>query len=57
MLRHRDQTGASFLVVEQKVREVLKAADRVCVLRRGTVSFWGPAAELADDDTLRSVFL
>ena len=34
--------GASVLVVEQKVREVLKIADRVYVLRNGRVSFSGP---------------
>ncbi|MBI4515449.1 MAG: hypothetical protein HY699_06510 [Deltaproteobacteria bacterium] len=44
-------------IVEQKVREVLKIADRVCVLRNGRVSFTGPAAALHDDTKLREVYL
>jgi branched-chain amino acid transport system ATP-binding protein len=45
------------LIVEQKVREVLKVADRVYVLRNGRVSFSGPAADLHDDAKLREVYL
>jgi ABC-type branched-subunit amino acid transport system ATPase component len=33
------------IIVEQKVREVLKIADRVYVLRNGRVSFTGPATD------------
>ncbi len=47
----------SVLIVEQKVREVLRIADQVYVLRNGAVSFHGAAAELSDDDRLRSVYL
>ena len=43
------------LVVEQKVREVLKIAHRVYVLRNGEVSFEG-TAEALDDATLREVY-
>jgi branched-chain amino acid transport system ATP-binding protein len=49
--------GVTVLIVEQKVREVLKIADRVVVLRTGRVSFSGPAKELEDDAKLRDVFL
>lgn len=49
--------GVTVLIVEQKVREVLKIADRVVVLRTGRVSFDGPATELADDRKLKDVFL
>lgn len=45
------------MIVEQKVREVLKIAQRVYVLRNGTVSFAGAAAELQDDKKLREVYL
>lgn len=45
------------LIVEQKVREVLKIAQRVYVLRNGAVSFSGPTAELADEKKLREVYL
>ncbi len=44
-------------IVERKVREVLKIADRVYVLRNGRVSFSGAAAELHDDAKLREVYL
>ena len=48
--------GVAVLIVEQKVREVLKIAHRVYVLRNGTVSFSGPTA-LLDDTRLRQVYL
>ena len=47
----------AILIVEQKVREVLKIADRVYVLRNGRVSFTGLAADLHDDAKLRQVYL
>lgn len=49
--------GVTVLIVEQKVREVLKIAHQVYVLRNGLVSFTGPAAELKDDTKLREVYL
>jgi ABC-type branched-subunit amino acid transport system ATPase component len=59
-LRHvadlnRDR-GATVLIVEQKVREVLKMAGRVYVLRTGSIAFSGSTGTL-DDDTLRRVYL
>lgn len=50
-------SGMTVLIVEQKVREVLKIAHRVYVLRTGRVSFTGPAEELKDDTKLREVYL
>jgi len=50
-------SGVTVLIVEQKVREVLKIAQRVCVLRNGEVSFTGPAADLQDDQRLKQVYL
>lgn len=48
----------AILIVEQKVRDVLDIADRVYALRRGTVTYDGPAHLLAtDDQRLRDVFL
>lgn len=49
--------GVTVLIVEQKVREVLKIADRAVVLRTGRVSFSGLARDLKDDTKLRDVFL
>ncbi len=49
--------GVSVLVVEQKVREVIRIAERVHVLRHGRVAFTGPADSLRDDATLRKVYL
>ena len=49
--------GVTVLIVEQKVREVLKIAARVVVLRNGRVSFTGPAKQLKDDGKLREVYL
>ena len=50
-------SGATVLIVEQKVREVLKIAHRVYVLRNGQVSFTGPAEALKEDAKLREVYL
>lgn len=49
--------GTAVLIVEQKVREVLKIADRVHVLKNGRVSYSGPAEFLRDESKLREVFL
>ena len=49
--------GAAVLIVEQKVREVLKIAQRVYVLRNGQVSFSGPADSLKDEAALREIYL
>ncbi len=50
-------SGVTVLIVEQKVREVLKIAHRVYVLRTGRVSFAGPAEQLKDDRRLKKVYL
>ncbi len=49
-------SGVTVLIVEQKVREVLKIAGRVYVLRTGSIAFSGATSTL-DDDTLRRVYL
>jgi len=48
--------GVTVLIVEQKVREVLKISDRVYVLRNGRVAFEGCTSAL-DDAKLRQVYL
>ena len=48
--------GTSILLVEQKVREVLKIANRVYVLRHGQVAFTGATSAL-NDEKLREVYL
>lgn len=50
-------SGVAVLIVEQKVREVLKIADRVHVFRNGRVSFSGLATSLTDEKRLREVYL
>ena len=50
------ESGVAILIVEQKVREVLKIAHRVYVLRNGLVTFSGPTDTL-DDAKLREVYL
>jgi ABC-type branched-subunit amino acid transport system ATPase component len=55
MLSH--EFGVASLIVEQKVREVLKVSTRVFVLRQGTVSFSGKSELLQDDAKLRQFYL
>jgi hypothetical protein len=50
-------SGAGVLIVEQKVREIVKIAQRVYVLRNGSVSFSGSAESLQDEKKLRDVNL
>ena len=49
--------GTAILIIEQRVRQVLKVADRVYVMKNGQVSFYGRAAEIADEAALRAVYL
>jgi ABC-type branched-subunit amino acid transport system ATPase component len=49
-------SGVAVLIVEQKVREVLKIARRVYVLRNGLVSFSG-STDTLDDSKLRQVYI
>lgn len=53
----REKSATTIVIVEQKVREVLKIADRVYVLRNGCVSYCGSSASLEDDSKLREVYL
>jgi ABC-type branched-subunit amino acid transport system ATPase component len=43
--------------VERKVREVLKIAHRVCVLRNGSASFTGSIEQLKEVARLKEVYL
>lgn len=51
------ERGVTILIVEQKVRDVLKIAQRVYVLRSGQVSYTGSAESLRDEATLRMAYL
>jgi branched-chain amino acid transport system ATP-binding protein len=51
------ESNRSILIVEQKVREVLKIAQRVYVLRNGHVSFSGTSDLLLDEAKLREIYL
>lgn len=53
----REESTTAFLIVEQKVREVLKISDRVYVLRNGKVSYSGEAGVLRDERLLQSAYL
>ncbi len=50
-------SGTAVLIVEQKVREVLRIARRVFVVKRGIVSFSALTDNLVDEETLRDVYL
>ena len=52
-IRRLKAEGVSVLVVEQNVRSALEVADRVYVMRLGTIVHAGPAAALCDDQALR----
>jgi ABC-type branched-subunit amino acid transport system ATPase component len=52
----KKNSDISVIIVEQKVRLVLKIAQKVCIVRNGQISFWGSAASL-DEDKLSKAFL
>lgn len=49
--------GTTILIVEQKVREVLKIADLVYALRMGKIVFNGTPEEIQQGDNLKQIFL
>ena len=49
--------GTTILIVEQKVREVMRIANRIYALRMGEVCFIGTPQELQQGDTMRRIFL
>jgi branched-chain amino acid transport system ATP-binding protein len=50
-------TDIAVLIVEQKVREVLKICQRVYGLKLGKVEYTGSPEEMLQDFQLRKVFL
>lgn len=54
--RIASERKVGFLIVEQRVREVLAISDRTYVLRRGRVVFGGRTEQLSEGE-LRNVFL
>ena len=52
------KTGVSILIVEQKVREVLRICDKVYAIKLGKIAFEGPPDELVKDEhRLKQLFL
>lgn len=50
-------TGVSFVVVEHDFRELLTVLDQALVMRRGEVTFYGPARDLCNEALLADVYL
>ena len=57
ILEINKDTGIAVLIVEQKVREVLKISHRVYGLKLGKVEYVGKPDEMIQDAQLRRVFL
>ncbi|MFA6424737.1 MAG: ABC transporter ATP-binding protein [Phycisphaerae bacterium] len=57
ILEINKNTGMAVLIVEQKVREVLKISHRVYGLKLGKVEFAGLPEEIMHSEQLRRVFL
>jgi branched-chain amino acid transport system ATP-binding protein len=57
LLRMRDETGLTVLLVEQNARSALSIADRAVVLNLGTIAIDKDARQLAGDDQLRHAYL
>jgi branched-chain amino acid transport system ATP-binding protein len=51
------EEGVTILLVEQNVKLALQLADRAYVLRTGTITLTGSAAELRDDERVANAYL
>jgi branched-chain amino acid transport system ATP-binding protein len=51
------ELGTTILIVEQKVREVLRIATHVYALRMGEIVFSGTPAEVQQGETMKKIFL
>ena len=49
--------GITILIVEQKVRELLRIVQRVHALRMGEIVFSGTSEDLQSGDTMKKIFL
>jgi branched-chain amino acid transport system ATP-binding protein len=56
-LRQLHEAGVSILLVEQNARMALELADRAYVMERGSVAIEGPAAEMLEDERVRTAYL
>lgn len=57
ILQVNKEFGTTILIVEQKVREVLRIATHVLALRMGEIVFSGVPEELQRGETLKKIFL
>ncbi len=49
--------GTTILIVEQKVKEVLKISDYIYALRMGKIVFYGTPEKVCEGEKLREIFL
>jgi branched-chain amino acid transport system ATP-binding protein len=56
-VRRIAEADTAIVIVEQDVHRALAISDRAYVLAAGRVAFHGPAAEIADDDRIRTAYL
>ncbi len=52
-----ERLGTTFLIVEQKVREILSISDRVYVLKLGRIAFEGTPDELWKEGDIHKLYL
>jgi ribose transport system ATP-binding protein len=55
VLRDLAASGAALLVVSDDLDELFTLSDRMCVMRRGTIAWQGPAAEMDRERLLREI--
>lgn len=51
------KSGMTIMLIEQNVSESLEIADRAAVLENGAIVLSGPAANLTNDERVRSAYL
>jgi ribose transport system ATP-binding protein len=55
VLRHLADSGAALLIVSDDLDELFTLSDRMCVMRRGTIAWQGPATAMDREKLLREI--
>jgi len=53
----KESFGCTIIIVEQKVRDILKIAEKVFALKLGKIVFEGTPQELEVGENLKEIFL
>jgi branched-chain amino acid transport system ATP-binding protein len=56
-IRRLNSEGITIMLIEQNAKLALKTAHRAYVIETGEIQLSGPARELAEDETIKAMYL